>query len=249
VPGNDDGPPGRAVDALFMARRVPIARLMEQEIAERRRTSGERDDLLGMVLAAEPQASTDAIVDELLVVMMAAQEPPAIALTNVVYELARRPELATRFAADQDGGLRQAAIDEALRVRPAAQAALRRLTEPFQAGGFQLAPGTTVAVPSLLAHRDPVAFPAPGEFRHERFDGGPPSGAPYLPFGGGARRCIGEPLARAEFRAVLPQVVGRLRLRAVRPRPERMLVRGTVLVPHLGALVVAARRSVRNVIE
>jgi hypothetical protein len=44
-------------------------------------------------------------------------------------------------------------------------------------------------------------------------------------------------------------VVGRLSLRAVRQRPERMLVRGTVLVPHLGALVVAARRSVRNVIE
>src|SRR3954449_9271031 len=113
--------------------------------------------ILVRVLGAQPQAPADAILDELLVVMMAAQEPPAIALTNVVYELARSAELAARFASDEDGGLREAAIDEALRVRPAAQAALRRLTEPFEAGGFELPPGTTVAVPSLLAHRDPVA--------------------------------------------------------------------------------------------
>jgi cytochrome P450 len=249
VPGRDDGPPGRIVDALFMARRAPIERLIGEEIAERRRAGGGHDDLLGMVLAAEPQATADAIVDELLVVMMAAQEPPAIALTNVAYELACRPELAARFAGDRDGELRRAAIDEALRLRPAAQAALRRLTEPFEAGGFQLPPGTTVAVPSLLAHRDPVAFPAPDQFRHERLVGGPPPGAPYLPFGGGARRCIGEPLAHAEFRAVLPQVVGRLQLRPVRPRPERMLVRGTVLVPHLGAVVFASGRRARNAIE
>src|SRR3954464_2070668 len=77
VPGKDDGPPGRIVDALFIARRAPIARLMEEgaprggvrggEIAAPRRPGGERADLLGRVLAAEPDAPADAIVDELLV--------------------------------------------------------------------------------------------------------------------------------------------------------------------------------------
>jgi cytochrome P450 len=89
---------------------------------------------------------------------------------------------------------------------------------------------TTVALPIPLLQRDPWAFPAPDTFRPDR----PSSGAPFFPFGGGPRHCIGEPLARSEFRAVLP-LIGRMR--AVWPRAERMVVRGTVLVPHRGALV------------
>jgi cytochrome P450 len=239
VPSADDGLLGRGIDRVFLARRARVAKLLTEEILERRRADDPGDDLLGLVLADEPDATPDAVVDELLVVMMAAQEPPSIALTNVVYELARHAELAERFADEGDGPLRQAVIDEAVRLRPAAQAALRQLTEPFDVDGHRLEAGTMVAVPSLLAHRDPSAFPDPDKFDHLRFESGPPAGVPYLPFGGGARRCIGEPLARAEFRAVLPEVVRRLQLRAVRPSAERMVVRGTVLVPHLGGLVIA----------
>jgi cytochrome P450 family 135 len=220
-------PAGGGAGAVFAARRAPIARLLEEEIAERRRAEP-RDDLLGAVVAAQPGAPADAIVDELLVVMMAAQEPPAIALTNVVYELARQPGIEPTGAV----------VAEVLRLRPSAQAVLRQLTEPLTIAGHELPAGTDVAVPSLLAHRDPVAFPRPSEFRPERFDDGVPPGAPYIPFGGGARRCIGQWLAEAEFRAVLPVVAAALRLRPAAPGAERMLVRGTVLVPHRSALVI-----------
>jgi len=50
----------------------------------------------------------------------------------------------------------------------------------------------------------------------------------------GALRAELEPLARAELRAVLPLVPP---MRAVWPRAERMVIRGTVLVPHRGAIV------------
>ena len=49
-----------------------------------------------------------------------------------------------------------------------------------------------------------------------------------------SERCVGEPLARAQLRAIPPLLP---RLRAVHPREERMVVRGTVLVPHRSALV------------
>jgi cytochrome P450 len=158
--------------------------------------------------------------DRWLVVIAAGQEPPSIALTNVAYELARHPEydLATAF------------VDEVLRLRPSASAVLRELTEETSIAGHLLPPRTTVALPTLLLQRDPSAFGDPDTLRPGR----PSTGVPLFPFGGGARRCIGEPLARAQLRTVVP-LIGRMR--AVWPRAERMVVRGTVLVPHRGALV------------
>src|SRR2546421_356449 len=80
----------------------------------------------------------------------------------------------------------------------------REIPEPMQIDGHTLPAATAVAAPSLLLHRDPEAFDEPDLFIADRFAEGVPDGAPYLPFGGGARRCIGEALAEAEFRTVLP---------------------------------------------
>lgn len=147
--------------------------------------------------------------DAAIVVCAAGQEPPAIALANVGYEWARR-----------GGEITPAFVDETLRLRPSASAALRATD------------GETRALSSLLAHYDRDAFPDPHAFRTDRDYQHPL----YMPFGGGVRRCVGEPLARAQLRAIPPLLP---RLRALHPRPERMVVRGTVLVPHRSALVVA----------
>jgi len=114
---------------------------------------------------------------------------------------------------------------------------LRQLTEPMEVAGHVLPAGTVIACPSPLLHRDPIAFPDPDAFVPDRFADGTPDGAPYLPFGGGIRRCIGEALAEGEFRAVLPTVLEHWRFRRAWPREERMVVRATVLVPHRGALL------------
>jgi cytochrome P450 len=86
-------------------------------------------------------------------------------------------------------------------------------------------------VPLPLIHRDARFFTDPHRFRPTRWNGMGPLPV-FLPFGGGARRCIGEALARAEVAAVVPAVLGRRRLRPIWPRRERMVLRGTVLVPH-----------------
>jgi cytochrome P450 len=100
-----------------------------------------------------------------------------------------------------------------------------------------------IACPSPLLHRDPTAFFDPDAFLAERFADGIPQGAPYFPFGGGVRRCIGEALAEAEFRSVLPAVLERLRFSRAWPREERMVIRATVLVPHRSALMRATTRG------
>jgi len=50
------------------------------------------------------------------------------------------------------------------------------------------------------------------------------------------------PLRRELAAAIVPTVLRTLRLLALGPRRERMVLRGTVLVPHRGVPVLAASR-------
>ncbi|MEA2254624.1 MAG: cytochrome family [Solirubrobacteraceae bacterium] len=243
LPGEGDGLLGAAGARLFERRQAPLARLLVEEIDARRRThvDGEPDDILERMLADEPSLPAEALVDELLALVMAAQEPAAAALTWVLERLARQPELAAPFAAPGTDPARRAIVLETLRLRPAAIAALRRLTTPRVVAGRRLPAGSLTMVPIPLVHRDPRVYPDPDDFRPERWRDAAP-GAAYLPFGGGARRCLGEALAWTYFASIVPAVVRRVRLRPAWPRPERMVLRGTILVPHRSALVRAVDR-------
>jgi cytochrome P450 len=99
-------------------------------------------------------------------------------------------------------------------------------------------------VPIPLVQRDPRYHREPDAFRPERHLD-PAWSAPehaMLPFGGGARRCLGEPLAWTQIGAVIPTVLSAVTLRAVGPQPEKMVLRGTILVPRRSGLVIARDR-------
>jgi cytochrome P450 len=241
LPG--DGLLGAAARPFYRRRTAPVATLLAAEL-ERRGDVLDRlaaelehrdgDDILGG-MAGQPVPGA---VDELLSTLMAAQEPPAAALTWLLERLARAPELADAYVADPAS--RDPVVREVLRVRAPALAALRRLTTPRDVAGHALPAGVSVMLPTPLLHRDPAAFPDPECFDPARWIGAPPE-ATYLPFGGGARRCVGEALAHAYFDVLVPAVLRRLRLRPVLREPERMVLRGTILVPHRSALVRAQR--------
>jgi cytochrome P450 len=91
-------------------------------------------------------------------------------------------------------------------------------------------------VPIAALQRDVRMWDTPDAFRPQRHLDGSRRG-PLLPFGAGARGCLGEPLARAQLRAVVPLVLGELRPRPVWRTPERTVLRGTILVPQRSGLV------------
>ena len=64
----------------------------------------------------------------------------------------------------------------------------------------------------------------------------------WIPFGGGVRRCIGAAFAQLEIKTVLRTVLGRVRLSAPDPAPERQRSRHVTLVPAQDAVVVAEGR-------
>jgi cytochrome P450 family 135 len=164
-----------------------------------------------------------------------------VALTRLLDRLARGGDaLIERYAGDD--AERDAIVRETLRLTPPAVGGLRRLAEPRAVAGHRLPAGVVTMVPIPLVHRDPRAFPEPDAFRPERWrddgDGGAAAAA-FLPFGDGARRCLGEHLAHAYFAAIVPAILRRVRLRALWPATERMVVRGTILVPHRSTPVAA----------
>jgi cytochrome P450 len=59
----------------------------------------------------------------------------------------------------------------------------------------------------------------------------------WIPFGGGVRRCAGSPFAEMEMREVL-RAAASLKLRPVRPEPERARRSMLVVVPDRGGEVV-----------
>src|ERR1700752_934440 len=70
-----------------------------------------------------------------------------------------------------------------------------------------------------------------------------PGTYPWIPFGGGIRRCLGATLAMAEQRVVLRAIARRTDLEAVDPAPERPRHRNVTMVPaHGTGVIVRSRR-------
>lgn len=243
LPGKGDGLAGELGTALFERRKRQVVAALSRAVEARRADASEEVDVLGGIVAAG--LGTEEIVDELLSLLMAAQEPPSIALGWLLDRLSREPELAEKFVADTRGTLSDAVVRETLRLRPPASGSLRRLRQPMRVEDRELPAGATVLAPTSLVHRDPRGFRDPDRFEPERWLADITPSWPFFPFGGGARRCVGEPLARAEIETIVPAVLRTVKLSPLSPQPERMVQRATVLVPRRSLLVRASAPRTR----
>lgn len=238
-------PVSRVGWSLFRALRGRLEGLLREELQHRRgRRESAGSDILATLVAAAAEAGDDVVIDELVGLLIAAVEPGGVGLTWMLERLAGDPAVVARIL-DERGGedaMTRAVIRETLHTRPAIVDVARELTTTVEVGGHELAAGTSVIVAIPLVH-GVVATPAEQPFCPQRWlTREPPH--PFLPFGGGERTCLGAALAIVQARAVVPAVMARVVL-APAGTPERVALRGTALVPHRGARVIAARRARR----
>jgi cytochrome P450 len=130
-----------------------------------------------------------------------------------------------------------ATIKETLRARPVIVDVARKLTAPANVGGYEIPAGAFVLPAIAALHYREDLFPEPESFRPERFLDERADAYAWIPFGGGARRCIGAAFAEYEMRVVLREFVARADLSAPDPRPEKVKVRNITLAPGKGATV------------
>ena len=124
---------------------------------------------------------------------------------------------ATR-AVGSDPALVDAAVDESLRLEPAAAVIDRYATVDVSLGGAAVARGDLVRLSLAGANRDPAVFDEP-----DRFDLGRPNLRRHLAFARGPHVCVGVHLARLEARIALRRLLARLpALRLDPDRPARI---------------------------
>jgi cytochrome P450 family 110 len=112
--------------------------------------------------------------------------------------------------------------------------------------GSSLDPGTVMAGCIYLAHHREEVYPDPDVFRPERFLERRYSPYEYLPFGGGARRCIGMAFAQFEMKIVLGTVLLGVELAQHGRRAVRLVRRGLTSGPSPFRMVVQERCGMRH---
>jgi cytochrome P450 family 138 len=240
--------PWGKLDQLRKAFDQTVCTLIDRADADPR--LGERTDILALLLRSWHDDETGIprrdICDELSLLVCAGHETTASALAWTFERLRRHPDVLAELVREVDEGgsaFRRATILESLRVRTVIDVFGRRVSSPnFDLGGWRIPRGRTVLVRIADLHEDPEIFPHPERFDPYRFCGTKPPSSAWLPFGGGARRCIGADFAVAEMDVVLRAVLRDFRIQTDAAADEKSYFRGVAHIPKLGGRVILNRR-------
>jgi cytochrome P450 len=143
-------------------------------------------------------------------------------------------------------------VQESLRLHPPVVLSPRRAVKAFRYHGHVIPAGSLVAVSEYITHRLPAVWDRPDRFLPDRWDADrpgyrSPSPFEYLPYGYGARRCVGSGIAGAVLPAVLSRLAQRTDLDLLTLDPQyggipALIPRGGLHV-HVAAVAPARPRA------
>ena len=176
-----------------------------------------------LVAAAASQAaglSREEVVSNVAVLMFGGIETTEGMIANAVLHLLDHPDQLALL--ERDPSLIGGAIEESLRLEPAAAVIDRYATRDVRLGDASIGRGDLVTISIAGANRDPAEFPEP-----DRFDVRRENARHQIAFAHGPHVCIGMHLARLEARTAVGRLLARLprlRLDPDRPSAARGLV-------------------------
>jgi cytochrome P450 len=221
------------------AARATLDRIVYEIIAGRRRSTADRGDLLSMLLLAQDEENdgrgmTDQQVrDEVMTIFLAGHETTANALAWTWYLVSQSPDVEARLHQEVDRVLEgrtptvadipalafvEHVVTESMRLYPPAYIVGRRALESHRLDEYEIPARALVVLSPYLTQRQAAYFPDPERFAPDRWTPAFKAALPqfaYFPFGGGARRCIGESFASMELVLVVSAIAQQWRLRLV----------------------------------
>jgi len=209
-----------------------------------------RNDVLALMLRSSYEdgsaMSRKDIGDELLTLLAAGHETTAATLGWAFERLSRHPDVLAELLAEADtdeNEFRQATILEVQRNKTIIDMAGRRVHAPvFELGEWVIPRGSTIVVSIARMHAGAEAFPDPDRFDPRRFVGAKPPTFAWIPFGGGARRCVGAVFANLEMDVLLRTVLRHFTIETTTGPGEKWHFRGVAFTPKDGGKIVVHRR-------
>jgi cytochrome P450 len=215
-----------------------VAMLMAERRAAGKNEGAPPRDLFDLMGAARDPESGEAFTDEQLgdqvaTMILAGHETTGTALFWSLYLLALDPAIQEQLAAEVkgaavDGALAierlkftRAVVDETMRLYPPAFLIARSASAADSIAGLPVRRHDLILIAPWLLHRHEKLWSEPNAFVPSRFMPGapPPDRFAYLPFGVGARVCIGAHFALVEATLALAKIIGAFRVELLDKEP------------------------------
>jgi cytochrome P450 len=215
-----------------------VAMLMAERRAAGKNKSAPPRDLFDLMGAARDPETGEAFSDEQLgdqvaTMILAGHETTATALFWALYLLALDPATQEALAAEVkdaavNGALEierlkftRAVVDETMRLYPPAYLIARAAAAADTIAGIPIKKKDLILISPWLLHRHEKLWRDPNAFIPARFmpPAPPPDRFAYLPFGVGARVCIGAHFALVEATLALAKMIGAFRVELLDQEP------------------------------
>jgi cytochrome P450 len=253
----------------YQRARARLRHTIGQAIDGYRADGADHGDLLSMLVATRDSGSTSGtggtgdsgqsfsdaeITEQILTFLFGGTETSAALLTSALYLLARHPGIQRQVQDEVDAVLAGAMpsyadlprleltgriLTETLRIYPPAWIITRSTTTDARLGAHFIPAGTVLAYSPYLIHHRADLHADPDDFDPGRW-ANPRARDTFIPFGAGARKCIGDAFAMTEATLVLASIARDWQVdvvpgRNVHPKPR------TTLAPRRLRLRVTAR--------
>ncbi len=215
-----------------------VAMLMAQRRAAGKNEGAPPRDLFDLMVAARDPETGNAFTDEQLgdqvaTMILAGHETTATTLFWSLYLLALDPTSQDQLAAEVQGvtvngaldlerlKFTRAVVDETMRLYPPVFLIARAAAGPDTVAGRPVKNKDVILIAPWLLHRHEKLWRDPNAFIPSRFMPGapPPDRFAYLPFGVGARVCIGAHFALVEATLALAKIIGAFRIELLDQEP------------------------------
>ncbi len=215
-----------------------VAMLMAERRAAGKNEGAPPRDLFDLMVAARDPETGNAFTDEQLgdqvaTMILAGHETTATTLFWSLYLLALDPASQDQLAAEVqsvtvNGALdlerlkfTRAVVDETMRLYPPAFLIARAAAGPDTIAGRPVKTKDVILIAPWLLHRHEKLWRDPNAFIPSRFVPGapPPDRFAYLPFGVGARVCIGAHFALMEATLALAKIIRAFRIELLDQEP------------------------------